>query len=159
MYWCNMIYMEMLLFVANMYRCKYLLTCHCCLLLNFENKSCFLFVLELFVWGQSFVQIRSTISLTFCNLKCHVSRESKFLSIRIASRSTSVLGSFKKCKHISVCELLCVCVCVLAKVVNRGHPWVLLQATGHTFHTGHMPVCSKWLKQCKMSYLKTLGVP
>ena len=31
-----------------------------------------------------------------------------------------------------------------AKVVNQGHPWVLLQATGH------MPVCSEWLKQCKM---------
>ena len=49
------------------------------------------------------------------------------------------------------CVCVCVCVCVLTKVVNRGHPWVfLLQATGHTFHTGHMPVCSKWLKQCKM---------
>ena len=41
-----------------------------------------------------------------------------------------------------------VCVCVLANV-NWGHPWVLLQATGHTFHTGHMPVCSKWLNNAK----------
>ena len=67
-------------------------------------------------------------------------------------RSTSPQS---KCLLLPNPPLPCVyvCVCVLAKVVNRGHPWVLLQATWHTFHTGHMPVCSKWLKQCKMSYM------
>ena len=65
------------------------------------------------------------------------------------------------CVHVCVCMCVsvCLCMCVLAKVVNRGHPWVLLPATGHTFHTGHMPVCSEWLKQCKMRSLWTLGVP
>ena len=55
----------------------------------------------------------------------------------------------------SFCEFVCACasICVLARGVNQGHPWVLLQATGHTFHTGHMPVCSEWLKQCKMRSL------
>ena len=33
---------------------------------------------------------------------------------------------------------VCMCVCVLAKGINREHPWVLLQATGHIFHTGHI---------------------
>ena len=57
------------------------------------------------------------------------------------------------CVYVYVRVCVCVCVCVLTKVVNRGHPWVLLQTTGHTFHTGHMPVCSELLKQCKMRSL------
>ena len=47
---------------------------------------------------------------------------------------------------------MCVCVCVCSRKRHQsGHPWVLLQATGHTFHTGHMPVCSEWLKQNSLS--------
>ena len=63
------------------------------------------------------------------------------------------------CVCVCVFVCVCVCVCVLARGINRGHPWVLLQATGHTFHTGHIPVCSEWLKQCKKRSLYIQGGP
>ena len=45
---------------------------------------------------------------------------------------------------MSVCVSV---VCVLAKVVQSGDiRGFLLQATGHTYHTGHMPICSEWFK-------------
>ena len=64
-------------------------------------------------------------------------------------------GCVSEWGSVCVSEWDSVCDCVYYVLVrgdNRGHPWVLLQATGrHTFYTEHIYAClfRVWFKQCK----------